>query len=62
MVQSTADTPAACRDRAEGRLDMGKSCIRLRKPNQAPFDRFGELAGKMIPQDGIERYEAVVRR
>lgn len=52
----------AYRARAEGRLDMGKSCIRLRKPDQAPFELFGELASKMTPQDWIDRYEAVVRR
>lgn len=49
-------------ERVDGRLDMGKSCIRLRKMDQVPYDLIGELAGKMTPRDWIERYEAVVRR
>lgn len=53
---------AAWAERVEGRLDMGKSCIRLRKVDQVPHDLFGELAGRMTPQDWIERYEARVKR
>lgn len=43
------------------KLDMGKSCIRLKNPKNIPFELIGELAGKMTPQDWITRYEAVVK-
>lgn len=44
------------------RLDMGKSCIRLKKMDQVPFELIGELAQKMTPQGVIDRYEAAVKR
>lgn len=40
------------------KLDMGKSCIRFKKPEQIPYDLIGELASKLSPQDWIEMYEA----
>ena len=44
-------------DRRElGKLDMGKSCIRLKK-NQIPFDLLGELAGKVTVQEWIQLYD-----
>jgi len=43
------------------KLDMGKSCIRFKKPDQIPFDLIGELASKMTPQDWIARYESEVK-
>ncbi len=45
-----------------GRLDMGKSCIRLRKPDQIPFELIGRLAGKLTVQEWIARYEQARRR
>jgi hypothetical protein len=39
------------------RLDMGKSCIRFKKPSQIPFDLIGKLASKITPQKWIEVYE-----
>ena len=53
---------AAYADRVPTKLDMGKSCIRLKNPKHIPFDLIGELAGKMTPQDWIARYEAGVGR
>ena len=50
------------RDRVPTKLDMGKSCLRLRNPKHIPYELIGELAAKMTPQDWIERYEAGVRR
>lgn len=41
----------------KGKLDMGKSCIRFKKPEQIPFDLFAELASKMSVQDWINLYE-----
>ncbi len=49
-------------ERVPTKLDMGKSCIRLKNPKHIPYDLVGELAAKMTPQDWIERYEAGVRR
>jgi uncharacterized protein YdhG (YjbR/CyaY superfamily) len=43
--------------RVKGKLDMGKSCIRFKKPDDIPYDLIGELAGKMTPQQWIEVYE-----
>lgn len=39
------------------KLDMGKSCIRFKKPEQIPFSLIGELASKLTPQEWIEHYE-----
>lgn len=39
------------------KLDMGKSCIRYKKPEDIPYDLIGELASKMTPQQWIEKYE-----
>lgn len=39
------------------KLDMGKSCIRLKKMDQIPYDLFGELATKLTAQQWIEVYE-----
>jgi hypothetical protein len=44
--------------RVKGKLDMGKSCIRYKKPEDIPFDLIGELAAKITPQDWIETYES----
>ena len=39
------------------KLDMGKSCIRFKKPEQIPFKLIGELASKMTVKEWIELYE-----
>ncbi len=39
------------------KLDMGKSCVRFKKPDRIPFALIAELAGKMTVQDWVERYE-----
>ncbi len=39
------------------KLDMGKSCIRFKKPEDVPLDLIGELATKMTPQQWIGIYE-----
>lgn len=40
------------------RPDMGKSCIRFKKPDQMPFELIGELVRKMSVADWIALYEA----
>ncbi|MEL6655921.1 MAG: DUF1801 domain-containing protein [Bacteroidota bacterium] len=44
------------------KLDMGKSCIRFKKPAEIPFALIGELVTKMDPQQWIERYESNIKR
>ncbi len=39
------------------RLDMGKSCIRFKKPEHIPFELIGKLAAKITPAKWIEIYE-----
>jgi uncharacterized protein YdhG (YjbR/CyaY superfamily) len=43
------------------KLDMGKSCLRFKKPENIPYELIGELAGKMSPKDWIKTYEAAFR-
>ena len=39
------------------KLDIGKSCIRIKKPENIPFELIGELAKKMSVTEWIETYE-----
>lgn len=39
------------------KLDMGKSCLRYKKPEDIPYDLIGELASKLTPQQWIDVYE-----
>ena len=39
------------------KLDMGKSCIRFKKPEDVPVTLIGKLASKMKPKEWIETYE-----
>ncbi|MBT8262078.1 MAG: DUF1801 domain-containing protein [Bacteroidia bacterium] len=39
------------------KLDMGKSCVRLKKMDDIPYDLIGELASKMTAKEWIELYE-----
>ena len=49
----TEEYPKHCKSK----LDMGKSCIRFKKPEQIPYDLIAELAGKMTVQDWVSIYE-----
>jgi hypothetical protein len=49
-------------ERAEGKLDMGKSCIRFKKPERIPLELIGELASKVTPKRWIEVYEKNLKR
>jgi len=44
------------------KLDMGKSCIRLKKMDQIPFELLGELVQKISVQDWIDLYESKIKR
>ena len=41
--------------------DMGKSCIRFKKPEDIPLDLIGKLAARMTPQKWIAAYEKAVK-
>lgn len=44
------------------KLDMGKSCIRFKKPEHIPFKLIGELVKKMSVKDWINCYESKFKR
>lgn len=44
------------------KLDMGKSCIRFKKPEQIPYELIGELMKKLTPEKWIEAYEKALKR
>ncbi|MCE2613893.1 DUF1801 domain-containing protein [Flavobacteriaceae bacterium D16] len=44
------------------KLDMGKSCIRFKNPNDIPYELLGQLLGKMSVADWISKYENTVKR
>jgi uncharacterized protein YdhG (YjbR/CyaY superfamily) len=39
-----------------GKLDMGKSCIRLKNMKKIPYELLGELCGKITVKEWIETY------
>ncbi|MBO1266080.1 DUF1801 domain-containing protein [Proteiniclasticum sp. SCR006] len=43
--------------RVTPKLDMGKSCIRLKKMDQIPYDLIGELSEKITVEEYIRAYE-----
>ena len=44
------------------KLDMGKSCIRFKKPEKIPFDLIAELMTKMTVKDWIGIYESKLKK
>lgn len=44
------------------KLNMGKSCIRFKKPHHIPYDLIGELASKLTVQEWIDIYESQIKR
>ena len=46
----------------EEKLDMGKGCIRFKKPDAIPFKLIGELAGKITVKDWINKYESAFKK
>jgi len=44
------------------KLDMGKSCIRFKKPGQIPYVLIAELTAKMTANAWIELYEENIKR
>jgi uncharacterized protein YdhG (YjbR/CyaY superfamily) len=47
---------------SDRKLDMGKSCLRFKKPEHIPYELMGKLAQKMTPQEWIKIYETQLKR
>jgi uncharacterized protein YdhG (YjbR/CyaY superfamily) len=47
---------------SKSKLDMGKSCIRFKKPDDIPFGLIAELMRKVSVEDWVETYEANYKR
>ena len=45
-----------------GKLNMGKSCIRLNPKKQIPYDLIGRLSAKISVDQWIETYEKAVKK
>jgi Domain of unknown function (DU1801) len=48
--------------KSKKKLDMGKSCIRFKQPEDIPFELMGELSAKITPQEWINAYEKNLKR
>ena len=44
------------------KLDMGKSCMRFKKPEDIPFELIGELMRKMTVEEWINTYESILKK
>lgn len=44
------------------KLDMGKSCVRFKKPDDIPYNLIGELMQKITVKDWINTYETQLKR
>ncbi len=44
------------------KLDMGKSCVRFKKPDDIPFELIGELMQKMSVEQWIDIYERTMKK
>ena len=44
------------------KLDMGKSCIRFKKPEHIPYKLIGELMKKVSVKEWIKIYEGAMKR
>ena len=47
---------------SKSKLDMGKSCIRFKKPEHIPYDLIGQLMQKMTVEDWVNLYESAFRK
>ncbi|HTN47260.1 MAG TPA: DUF1801 domain-containing protein [Flavipsychrobacter sp.] len=48
------------RKQCKTRLDMGKSCIRMKKMEDIPYGLIGELAARMTVKDWVDLYETAL--
>ena len=50
------------RKQSDAKLDMGKSCVRFKKPEHIPHKLIGDLVKKISVEDWIRNYESVLKR
>lgn len=58
MTWFTEEYPKHCKRK----IDMGKSCIRFKKPDEIPFDLIKQLIKKMSVDEWISLYEQAIKR
>ncbi len=46
----------------KAKKDMGKSCLRFKKPEHIPYELIGELVKKMSVKQWIDIYESQIKR
>lgn len=44
------------------KLDIGKSCIRFKKPDDIPFDLIAELIQKISAEEYVNTYESLLKK
>ena len=44
------------------KLDMGKSCIRFKKPEEIPFELIAELMQKITVENWVNLYESTIKK
>jgi uncharacterized protein YdhG (YjbR/CyaY superfamily) len=54
----TTNYPKHCKTK----IDMGKSCIRFKKPENIPFELLSELIQKMTVNDWVQLYEKMLKK
>jgi hypothetical protein len=54
----TAEWPKHC----SKKLDLGKSCLRFKQPEDVPLELIGKLATKLTPQQWVRTYEKMLVR
>lgn len=47
---------------SDNKPDLGKGCLRFKKPEDVPLQLIGELCTKLTPSAWIAHYEATIRR
>ncbi len=47
---------------SKAKLDMGKSCIRFKKPEHIPYNLIGELVRKVSVDNWIKTYESLFKK
>jgi hypothetical protein len=53
---------AECAKRLTKRLDMGKSCVRFKKPEDVPVELLADLCRRMTPKQWIALYGSKLKR
>lgn len=61
-VQLTEWFKKEYRKHSKAKLDMGKSCVRFKKPEEIPFKLIAELVAKVTPLQWIALYERNFKR